>query len=657
MKRIIRCAAAFFLALELMPAADWRPIDPSELAQKTPKVEPGADAEAIFWDIKLEDRLQGEEFSLAMNHYIRIKIYTDLGREQYATVEIPRTGKRIISDVAARTIKPDGTIIDLKKDSIFDRKLVKFKGLNLQGKTFTLPNVAAGDIIEYRYREVHIDEISSHMRLYFQRELPMWSVSYHLKPLNLPWQPYAMRTMSFQCKNSPFEKEPDGFYVTSMKDVPAFKEEPYMPPEDNLRAWLLIYYEEDKKIDVDKFWKETGKADFALFKPLSNADGQVKRTAAELVSGSDKDEQKLAAIERFCRTKIRNVLSSSVHLTPEERKAYKENHSPADTLKHKEGTGTDINLLFVALANAAGFDARMARIADRGDFFFHKGRTTTYFLNARSVAVNSSGKWLFFDPATSYLEPGMLRWQEEGTQALVSDPKEGFFVTTQYTDQTRSKRVRRGNFKLLGDGTLEGTVQYSYTGHAARGQKSRLEGMTPAQQEDDWKDSLKERLSNAEISAFEIKDVTDPSKPVSVKYEVRIPGYATRTGKRLLLQPAFFQRNQAPRFTESQRKFDLYFDYAWSEDDEVTIELPDGWQLDAPVSPASSPLGEVGNYKVEAGITADGKKLVYKRWFDWGRQNKLLINVAAYPNVKKVFDFVEEQDSHAMAFRTAGDAK
>lgn len=42
----------FFLS-SLLPAADWRPIDNNELAQKTPKVEAGADAEAIFWDIKI----------------------------------------------------------------------------------------------------------------------------------------------------------------------------------------------------------------------------------------------------------------------------------------------------------------------------------------------------------------------------------------------------------------------------------------------------------------------------------------------------------------------------------------------------------------------------------------------------------------------------
>jgi hypothetical protein len=42
-------------------AADWRPVDPAELAQKVPKVEPTADAEAIFW-VPSSERWLGPAF-------------------------------------------------------------------------------------------------------------------------------------------------------------------------------------------------------------------------------------------------------------------------------------------------------------------------------------------------------------------------------------------------------------------------------------------------------------------------------------------------------------------------------------------------------------------------------------------------------------------
>lgn len=656
MKTIFLLIAASFLVAETLPAVDWRPVDASELAQKTPRVDPKADAEAIFWDVRIEDRLQGQEFSLSMIHYIRIKIFTDLGREKYATVEIPVFGKRSITDVAGRTIKADGTVIPLKKDAIFERDLVKTKGAKQRGTTFTLPNVAAGDIIEYHYKEIRDKEIASHLRLYYQREMPLWSVTYHLKPLNLPWQPFTMRTMAFQCSLPPFKSEPYGFYAATMTDVPAFQEEPNMPPEDTLRAWVLIYYEEDKKIDAAKFWKETGKSDYSEFKPRTNPDGAVKRAAAELISGLDKDAEKLTAIDRFCRTKIRNIYSPVDPMTSAERKAVKENHSPGDTLKQKAGTGEDVDLLFAALAKAAGFDARMARVADRSDFFFSASRPTTYFLGAHDVAVKLDDKWLFFDPATAFLEPGMLRWQEEGTAALVADPKEGILVPTTFLDAPRSKRMRRGTFKLLDDGTLEGSVQYTYTGHAGRYQKTRFQDMIPAQQEKDLKESLKDRLSTAEISDFDIKDVRDPEKPVVVQYKVTVPAYAARTGKRILLQPAFFQRNVAPRFTDSKRKWDVYFDYGWAEDDEVTIDLPEGWEPDQPVAPTNAALGDLGSYSAQVLKSKDGRKLIYRRRFDWGRENRLLLPAKAYPVVKQAFDFIQEQDGYTIALKAVAGA-
>ena len=32
-------------------AVDWRPLDPADIALKSPRIDPQADAEALFWDI------------------------------------------------------------------------------------------------------------------------------------------------------------------------------------------------------------------------------------------------------------------------------------------------------------------------------------------------------------------------------------------------------------------------------------------------------------------------------------------------------------------------------------------------------------------------------------------------------------------------------
>jgi len=630
---------------------EWRPVGPAEINQKKPKLDPAADAEALFWEVYIEDVARGGDAQSIRTHYIRIKVFTEKGKEDQATVEIPRFGKTNISEVAGRTIKPDGTVIDLKKDSIFDRELVKTKGLKLRGKSFAMPNVEVGDIVEYRWKETRDNELVSYMRLHMQRDMPMWQVTYHVKPLQHEAFPYGMRSMAFQCEHPPFVREPDGFFAVTMSNVPAFRTEPNMPPEDAVKSWMLIYYEEDRKLDVQKFWREIGKQDFQRYKPLTKPDNNVKATALEVTSAASTPEEKLQLLDLYCRTKIKNTSSRASQLTAEERKALKENKNPGDTLKQRAGTGLDVLLLFASMAQSLGMDARIARVPDRSDTYFHPGRLTTYFMRNLDVAVNLDQKWRFYDPTTPYLEPGRLRWQEEGQQALVSDPKEGLFTQTQHSEPSASLKSRKGKFKLLEDGTLEGEVTYRYTGHVAVEQRVRLDDMSPAQREEDWKETLVARLSTAQMSDFKIENSDQWDKPFTVSHKLSIPGYAIRTGKRILLEPAFFERNYTARFVDTTRKYDVHFPYGWGERDEIEIELPEGWELDNPTAPAPLQIGETGKFEVKLRRAADGRKIYLERNLDFGFGMRLAFPVSVYPALKRLFEQMHTDDNHVLTLK------
>ncbi|HEY3135446.1 MAG TPA: DUF3857 domain-containing protein, partial [Blastocatellia bacterium] len=129
---------------------DWKPIDPAQLALKAPVVEKDADAEAIFWEVHINDA--GED--LVFSHYIRIKVFTERGKESQGKIDIPYRGKNRVTDIAGRTIKPDGSIIELKKDAIFERTIVKAGEFKVKAKSFAMPAVEPGVIIEYRWKEV-----------------------------------------------------------------------------------------------------------------------------------------------------------------------------------------------------------------------------------------------------------------------------------------------------------------------------------------------------------------------------------------------------------------------------------------------------------------------------------------------------------------------
>ena len=160
-------------------AEDWKPIDPAHLAMKAPTVEKDADAEVIFWEARVHD--DRESYRTVFNHYLRIKVFTERGKESQSKVDLGSIGDVNISDIAGRTIKPDGTIVELKKDAVFERTAVKFGSIKVKVKSFAMPGVEPGCIIDYRWKQERY--LSYYKRLYFQRDIPIQTVKYFLRPL------------------------------------------------------------------------------------------------------------------------------------------------------------------------------------------------------------------------------------------------------------------------------------------------------------------------------------------------------------------------------------------------------------------------------------------------------------------------------------------
>ena len=153
---------------------DWREITQADLQLKTSKVEAGADAEAIFWEVRIDDTSS----DLVMNHYIRVKIFTENGREKYSKIDIPFINKRVkIKNIEARVIRPDGSIVMLDKNDVFEREIVKANDVKVKAMSFAVPNIEPGVIVEYRYKEIQRSTWANNMRMTFQHDIP---IQYHL---------------------------------------------------------------------------------------------------------------------------------------------------------------------------------------------------------------------------------------------------------------------------------------------------------------------------------------------------------------------------------------------------------------------------------------------------------------------------------------------
>src|SRR5215204_3662348 len=155
---LLLCLFAAFAASALASGEDWKPIDPAQLALRTSVVEKEADAEGLFWEVRMDDNPEGD---LIFTHYLRVKVFTERGRESQSKIDLLYGkfggGEIKIGDIAGRTIKPDGTIVELKKEDIFERTVVKASGVKFKARSFAMPAVEPGCIIEYRWRETRVN--------------------------------------------------------------------------------------------------------------------------------------------------------------------------------------------------------------------------------------------------------------------------------------------------------------------------------------------------------------------------------------------------------------------------------------------------------------------------------------------------------------------
>lgn len=354
----------------------------------------------------------------------------------------------------------------------------------------------------------------------------------------------------------------------------------------------------------------------------------------------------------FCRTEIRSLSGDRADVNAEERANATENKNPSDTLSRGIGTGRDINMLFVALAGAAGLEARPALVSDRAETFFDINFLDRYFLNDLLPAVRLEGKWEFQDLSSPYLEAGMLDWRHEGVAALITDSKlkSVEWVQTAISAPARSNSTREGAFELEADGTLVGKVTQTYTGHRGIEAKELYDGLSEQERIDRVEDLLTRRLPGAEVTNIQIQNADSRQGPFAYSYSIRVPGYAAAAGQRLFVQLNYGMKNATPRFEVSERMHDVYFDYPFVETDRYTISLPEGFQLETPDLPKPFRVPGVGSYEVIL-EHQDGVKLSYERNFSWGEGGSGIFPRDAYPQLKKIFDNQHQNDQHMLTVR------
>jgi len=574
-------------------AADWPPISPDHLKMTTISEQPGAAA------VVLDREEIDDDMNNVQSVYERIKILTEAGRER-ANVELPYFRRGFsIANISGRTVHADGTVVNFEGKP-FDKTVVKGGGIRINVKSFTLPDVQVGSIIDYRYslryedRRVLAPEWEVQKDLYqrkayfkfipFQNHGSVYIQLAHGQVADgLAWAPFLRKQDQVQRHELPSSTLGSAHAVTfwvdlNVNNVPPLIEEPFMPPANMMRLRVYFYYQEH--VNMDDYWKAEGKFWNKDVEAFVGRNKSISEALAKIILPSDTPEQKVRKIYSFV-SGLENQSYIPERTAQEENVLeLKANHGAEDVLEHRSGTHDDLNRLFVAMVKAAGIPASLIWVPDRSHEAFIKQLLSTNQLNAEIAIVELSGKDVFLDPGTKFAPYGIVDWRYTAVEGLRQSGKGADFGLTPPPDYSQSLTTRNARVSLDEHGMLSGSISLFFKGTPAMFRRQEAARTDPEGRKKLLEDEAKEVLpGNAEISLTNSPDWTNAEAPLIAQFHVSFP-FAVAAGKRLMVQQHLFQVNEKARFSSSQRSYGIYFHAPWQEADEVHISIPPGMEVE-----------------------------------------------------------------------------
>jgi hypothetical protein len=288
---------------------------------------------------------------------------------------------------------------------------------------------------------------------------------------------------------------------------------------------------------------------------------------------------------------------------------------------------------------AAGFDAYGCWVSSRSQYFFSPVTMQRSKLNTNVVLVKLNGKDVYFDPGAAFTPFGLLTWYETSVPGLRLDKDGGTWIVTTLPQASDSRVERAGKLKLSDTGDLEGKLTVTYVGLDAM--YNRLEERNADEVE--RKKFLEERVTSQVGAAADAELTNKPDwagseTPLVAEFNVKIPGWASNAGKRVMIPAAIFTAGEKGVFEHTNRVQPIYFEYPHTKMDDVTVELPPGWQVSS-VPPEQVRDGHVIVYSLKVESSPGTLRLTRKLAVD-----VLLLEPKYYPALRNFFQTVRTSD-------------
>jgi hypothetical protein len=611
---VLATVAAFF-ALPVSLFAQFQAPTSEELAMKEEPKAPGAAAIYLYREETVDDNLHYHSF------FVRIKVLTEKGKE-LATVGVPYPkGQFQITDIKARTIHADGTIIPLDvKPADLLVALNTRSGGQVNKMVFTLPSVEAGSILEYKWQLRYDDKWLSS---------PDWDVQqpYFVRKAHYSFIPFKYLYRIEDSKGNSANKllysymlpeatkvvqEASGRYTLGAVDIPAIPHEDYMPPLGSLIEQVHFYY--SGSFGMEDYWKREGGSWSKEMNHFASETKPLKDAVAQIVAAGDSEDVKarklydaVMALDNTDYTRRK----SKEELKQEGLKRVK---TAEDVWQQKSGSSDEIALLYLAMARSAGLKAYAMVLCNRDRSVFNPYFMSMGQLDDVLVIVTINGKETPLDPGKRFATFGQLAWHHTLTAGLRESDKGVVFAQTPGNSYKEASTLRVADVTIDREGVVSGTARVSMAGPAA----ARWRELAIENDEDEVKKRFNEYLRGlvpdgvtADFDHFLGLDDYHSQLMGIVKLSGNM---GTKTGKRVFLPGVFFaSHTKHPFVADETRKTVVDMEYADNVQDEVIYHIPEGFTVES--APPSTSIPWTGHAAFQLKSSVDKNSIEVDRGF------------------------------------------
>jgi cellulose synthase operon protein C len=548
----------FFVFFNCSTTSQWN--NNVHLPNNLPTIEkyPNAGAFILLDEANLDiNNSDNFAYSTLERHRI-VKILNRRGHK-YANVTIPYSSTTDISDVNARTITPEGDIISLKLENIYEVTLYPSFVFysDIKAKKFTIPGVEDGCIVEYKWKKT-VPNFTYWDRWSFQNDDPTLISRYKV-----------LAPSEWELKSKPNEIDievktenlPAGFkqtYLWEAKNIEAFEYEPMMPPISRSIKSVLF-----SPIGMET-WQKLENWYVNLLGERHRSTSKIKEFTDNLVQDCTTPLQKLERIFKFARDNIRYV-SISIGIG-----GYQP-HFAEEVLHNRYGDCKDKATLLSAMAQSQDIDVELVLISTAQNGLVDTTITSHVQFNHVISKATISDSIIWMDATEVFCPFGQLPWYDSDRLVVVVNPnKDPIWFKTPEMNRQKNTSEKKWLLEINKSKIESGSFRAIFSGASAMQMRKYFQNMNQKQINTRLSKDILVRFPNARIDSILIDNIgkVDSSFSYSIKFNTNLKEEKT------LHSFSYSIFNRFPlgiTFTKTSRNFPIVFHFPYIENESIVF--------------------------------------------------------------------------------------